>query len=149
MLAPFLFIAVLVSAVALLTFIYRRQPLKPMTETKPGFVLFPKYIANYERDDAEIEQSIGQLGFRRNDLTGLYQRGTLRTGLTTKSIKLTIKMDRENKQISIYSTYFGILFDNGDIWQLAHDIINGLEVQKARTQELIDLFDNKDQQNKY
>ncbi|RVU86637.1 hypothetical protein EOL70_04100 [Leucothrix sargassi] len=144
MLGPIVFIAVLIASVALLTYVYRRQPLKPLTLDKPGFVFFPKYKANYEREDSEIELTIGQLGFRRNELTGLYHRGTLRTGLTTKSIKLTIDLDRENKSFSIYSTFFGILFDNGDVWQLTHDIVHGLEPQKDRTQELIDLFDNKD-----
>ncbi|PWQ97572.1 hypothetical protein [Leucothrix arctica] len=143
MLGSLLFIAALVTCVGLLTAIYRRQPLKRLTLIKPGIVFFPKYIAAYTRSDADVALTIGQLGFRRNEMTGLYSRGTMRTGLNTKSIKLTISMDYEKKEISIYSSFFGILFDNGDIWQLAHDAINGLEVEKDRTQALVDLFDNK------
>jgi hypothetical protein len=144
MLGPLLFIVGLIAAVAFMTFLYRRQPLKRLTLVKPGLVLFPKYIASYQRGDADIELSIGQLGFRRNETTGLYYRGTVRSGLNTKSISLTISVDRENKEISIYSTFFGILFDNGDIWKLAHDVVNGLEVPKNRTQQLVDLFDKKE-----
>jgi hypothetical protein len=142
-----LFIAVLVIGVALFTYYYNSRPLKPLPSIKPRFEFFPKYIASYQRDDAEVELSIGQMGFRATGAKGVYTRGTVRDGLKTKSIKLTVAIDREQKTISIYSTYFGILFDNGDIWQLTHDIVNGaetaLELQKNRTQELVDLFDKK------
>lgn len=137
------FIVVLVLSVGLLTVLYKRQPLKTMPLEKPGFVFFPKYIANYERSDDEVAATIVQLGFIRNEMTGLYSRGTVRSGLTTKSVKLTLSMDREKKEIAIYSSYFGILFDNGDIWQLTHDIINGFTVEKGKIQEMIDLFDRK------
>ena len=143
MFGSLLFIAVLVACVGLLTAVYRRQPLKRLTLVKPGIVFFPKYVATYTRSHADVELTIGQLGFRKNEITGLYSRGTVRTGLNTKSIKLTISVDHEKKEISIYSSFFGILFDNGDIWQLAHDAVNGLEVQKDRTQALVDLFDKR------
>jgi len=143
MLGPLLFIVVLVSCVGLLTVIYNRQPFKPLSAERPSFEFFPKYIANYEREFEEVELSIRQLGFRPNGKPNQYSRGTVRTGLTTKSIKLTIELDREKKQISIFSTFFGILFDNGDVWQLTNDAIVGLEPEKNRTQELVDLFDNK------
>lgn len=140
-----LLIVVLVSSVALLTVLYKRQPLKPLTQVKPSFVFFPKYLAGYQRNDADVELTIGQLGFIRNELTGLYYRGTVRSGLNTKSIKLTISMDREKKEIAVYSSFFGVLFDNGDIWQLTHDVVNGLELKQDKTQEMIDLFDRKKQ----
>lgn len=143
MFGPLLFILILVSCVVLLTFLYRRQPLKPLTLAKPGFVLFPKYSASYQRTDEEVALSIMQLGFRPSGKKDLYARGTLRTGLTTKSIKLTIFLDRENKEIQVYSTFFGILYDNGDVWQVTHNAVHGMEEQKNRTQELVDLFDNK------
>lgn len=145
MFGSLLFIAVLISSVALLTILYRRQPLKPLTLVKPSFVFFPKYLASYQRNDADVELTIMQLGFRRNELTGLYARGTVRSGLSTKSIKLTISMDRDKKEIAVYSSFFGVLFDNGDIWQLTHDVVNGLELKQDKTQEMIDLFDQKKQ----
>lgn len=143
MFGPLLFVFILVSCVALLTILYRRQPLKPLTLVKPSFVFFPKYSASYQRSDEEVEQSIMQLGFRPSGAKDQYARGTLRTGLTTKSVKLTISLDREKKEIQIYSSFFGILYDNGDIWQVTHHAVHGLEQQKSRTQELVDLFDNK------
>jgi len=110
---------------------------------KPGFVFLPKYYANYERSDEEVELSIMQLGFRPSGAKDHYARGTLRTGLTTKSIELTIFLDREKKQVQVYSSFFGILYDNGDVWQVAHHAVQGLEPPRNRTQELVDLFDNK------
>lgn len=143
MFGALVFIVVLVSSVGLLTVLYKRQPLKPMSIVKPKFVFFPKYIASYQRTDADIELTIKQLGFTRNEMTGLYNRGTVRTGLTTKSVKLTLSMDREKKEIAICSSYFGILYDNGDIWQLTHDVVNGLTLQDDKIQEMVDLFDRK------
>lgn len=137
------FIVVLVSCVGLLTVLYRRQPLKTMIPVKPGFAFFPKYLAHYQRSDDEVMMTITQLGFTRNEMTGLYNRGTVRTGLSTKSVKLTLSIDLEKKEIAVYSSYFGILFDNGDIWQLMHDVINGLVLEKDKIQEMVDLFDRK------
>ena len=143
-----LFIVALVSCVGLITTLYRRRPLLPLPPVKPRFVFFPKYIGSYQRDDADVEQTILQMGFKRNDSKGLYNRDKVRNGLRTKSIKLTIQMDRENKQVSVYSSYFGIVYDDGEIWQLTHDVLYGvdealLDIQESNKQELIDLFDKK------
>ena len=145
MLGLTLFIIALVACVSLITTLYRRRPLLPLPAVKPRFVLFPKYIGSYQRDDADVEQTIKQLGFQRNDSTGLYNRDKVRNGLRTKSIKLTISMDRENKQVSVYSTYFGILYDDGEIWQLTHDVLYGVDdsISEAKKQEMADLFDQK------
>lgn len=148
MLGLILFIVALVSSVGLITTIYRRRPLLPLPPVKPRFVLFPKYIGTYQRDDVEVEQTIKQLGFVRNDLTGLYNRDKVRNGLRTKSIKLTINMDRENKQVSVYSSYFGIIYDDGEIWQLTHDVLYGIDEaivasQEKAEQEMVELFDKK------
>ena len=145
MLGLTLFIIALVACVSLITTLYRRRPLLPLPLVKPRFVLFPKYIGSYQRDDADVEQTIKQLGFQRNDSTGLYNRDKVRNGLRTKSNKLTISMDRESKQVSVYSTYFGILYDDGEIWQLTHDVLYGVDdsISEAKKQEMADLFDQK------
>ena len=148
MLGFILFLVALVSCVSLITTVYRRRPLLPLPPVKPRVVFFPKYIGSYQRDDADVEQTILQMGFKRNDSTGLYNRDKVRNGLRTKSIKLTIQMDRENKQVSVYSSYFGIVYDDGEIWQLTHDVLYGvdealLDIQESNKQELIDLFDKK------
>ena len=148
MLGLTLFIIALVACVSLITTLYRRRPLLPLPSVKPRFVLFPKYIGDYQRDDADVERTIKQMGFQRNDSTGLYNRDKVRNGLRTKSIKLTISMDRENKQVSVYSTYFGIIYDDGEIWQLTHDVLYGvdevlLDTQEKNKQEMVELFDKK------
>ena len=124
-----LFFVALFASITSITVLYRRKPYKTLTPEKPRIVFFPKYLANYQRDDAEVEHTITQLGFSRDPLTGLYRRGLVRSGLTTKSVKLTISVDREKKEVAVYSTFFGILLDNGDLWQVTHDIVNGLETQ--------------------
>lgn len=148
MLGLLLFIVALVTSVSLITLVYRRRPLLPLPPVKPRFIFFPKYIGSYQRDEADVEQTIKQMGFVRNDRTGLYNRDKVRNGLRTKSIKLTIQMDRENKQVSVYSSYFGIVYDDGEIWQLTHDVIYGvdgtlLESQEKSKQEMVDLFDKE------
>lgn len=148
MLGLLLFIVALVTSVSLITLVYRRRPLLPLPPVKPRFIFFPKYIGSYQRDEADVEQTIKQMGFVRNDRTGLYNRDKVRNGLRTKSIKLTIQMDRENKQVSVYSSYFGIVYDDGEIWQLTHDVIYGvdgtlLESQEKSKQEMVDLFEKE------
>ena len=133
-------IVVLGLCLAVLTYIYRQQPLKALPATKPKFVLFPKYLAKYERDDDEIEKTLAELAFKQNPLTGLYTRGKVRNGIFSKSIKLTISVDREKKEVSVYSSFACILYDDGEIWQLTTDIVNGLNQDKNMNQELVDMF---------
>jgi len=126
--------------VVLGSYIYRQQPLKVLPATKPKFVLFPKYLAKYERDDDEIQKTLAELPFKQNPLTGFYTRGKVRNGIFSKSIKLTISVGREKKEVSVYSSFACILYDDGEIWQLTTDIVNGLNQDKNMNQELVDMF---------
>jgi hypothetical protein len=114
--------------------------LKALPAAKPKFVLFPKYLAKYQRTDDEIEKTLIELAFSRNPLTGLYTRGKVRNGIFSKSIKLTISVDREKKEVAVYSSFACILYDDGEIWQLTHDIVNGLNRDKNMNQELVEMF---------
>ena len=143
MLAALLFILILVTSVGLLTAHYRRQPLKSLGLAKPSFVFFPKYRASYQRSDDEVVLTIQHSGFRPSDTKDHYTRGTIREGLGTKSIKLTVFVNHEKKEIEVYSTFFGVLYDNGGVWQLTHDIVHGVAPEKDRTQQLHDLYDGK------
>jgi len=139
--SEFLLIIVILAAVlGALTVLYKKQPFKVLPKTKPKFVLFPKYTATYQRSDAEIEKTLAELVFTKNPLTGLYTRGKVRNGIFSKSIKLTISVDRDKKEIAVYSTLACILYDDGEIWQLAHDIVHGLNRDKNIDQELVDMF---------
>ena len=139
-----LIIIVFVLCLGLLTLIYHRQPLTALPATKPRFVLFPKYLAKYQRTDNEIEQTLTELVFTQNPLTGLYTRGKVRNGIFSKSIKLTISVDREKKEVAVYSSFACILYDDGEIWQLTLDIVNGLNRDKNMNQELVDMFKRDD-----
>jgi hypothetical protein len=114
--------------------------LKTLPAAKPNFVLFPKYLAKYQRTDDEIEKTLAELAFKQNPLTGLYTRGKVRNGIFSKSIKLTISFDREKKEVAVYSSFACILYDDGEIWQLTTDIVNGLNQDKNMNQELVELF---------
>ena len=133
-------IMVFAVSLGLLTFIYQRQPLKALPLIKPKFYLFPKFLAKYQRPDDEVENTLAELAFHQNPLTGLYTRGKVRNGLFSKSIKLTISVDRERQEVAVYSSFACILYDDGEIWQLTHDIVNGLNRDKNIEKELVDMF---------
>jgi hypothetical protein len=44
---------------------------------------------------------------------------------SANSIKLTVEVDENNKKVTVHASFFGILFDTGDVWQVMSDIING------------------------
>ena len=133
-------IAFFVFCLVALTIVYQRQPFKALPPVKPKFILFPKFLAKYDRPGEAVEKTLTELAFTLNPLTGLYTRGKVRNGLFSKSIKLTVSLNREKKEVAIYSSFACILYDDGEIWQLTHNIVNGINQENGMNQELVDMF---------
>lgn len=105
------------------TLIYRILPFKKFENKKPKFCLFPKYVSNFDKTVASIESALEKLEFQMVDAR-TFTRGKVYGDLSAKSIKLTVKIDEEEKKMLVYASFFGILFDTGDIWQVTSDIVN-------------------------
>ena len=105
------------------TLIYKLMPFKKFKDdAKPNFTLFPKYSANFDAPVSQIKETLEELGFKAlNDTT--YTRGKIYGDFSAKAIKLTVGINEEGKSIKIYASFFGILFDTGDIWQVTSDIL--------------------------
>lgn len=111
-------------AVVGFTVIYKIVPFRKLASNKPKFTLFPKYIAKFEKNVSKIESSLLAQGFKKNE-NGSYSRGKVYGDFSAKSIKLSVNVNEQSKEISVYASFFGILFDTGDIWQVTSDILNG------------------------
>lgn len=117
-------VIIVVIAVTGFTVLYKLLPFRTWHNKKPAFTLFPKYVATFNKPLAEIEVNLEKLKFSKTGNTS-YTRGKIYGDFSAKAIKLTVDVDEVNNQIKVSSSFFGILFDTGDIWQVTADIING------------------------
>lgn len=111
-------------AVTGLTVIYKILPFRQLPKNKPKFTLFPKYSAKFEKPVGKIESALIAQGFKKNE-NGSYSRGKIYGDFSVKSIRLLVVVKESSGELSICSSFFGILFDTGDIWQVTSDILNG------------------------
>jgi hypothetical protein len=116
-------IVIVVIAVCVFTAIYKVVPFKVWKGNKPKFVLFPKYTAKFETSVEAIESALLNLGFSKS-ASGQFSRGKVYGDFSAKSIKLSVTIDTPTNQIKVCASFFGILFDTGDIWQVTSDIVN-------------------------
>jgi len=116
-------IVIALVAVSMFTAIYKVMPFKAWKESKPKLVFFPKYVAKFESSLEAIESTLLELGFSKST-DGNFSRGKVYGDFSAKSIKLAVIVDKSNSQIRVYASFFGILFDTGDIWQVTSDIVN-------------------------
>jgi hypothetical protein len=116
-------IVIALIAVCLFTVIYKIVPFKSWKDKKPKFVLFPKYVAKFEVPVVTIESTLVKLGFSKSP-AGQFSRGKVYGDFSAKAIKLSVIIDQSSNQIKVYASFFGILFDTGDIWQVTSDIIS-------------------------
>lgn len=105
--------------------LYKFLPFKHHHGSRPIITLFPKYIATFQRPIEDIELSLAALGFKGTADPGFYYRGKTGGGFSAKSVKLSVKLDKENSTIKVQTSFLGILFDMGDIWQVTNDILTG------------------------
>ncbi len=117
-------ILIMAIAVAGFTIIYRIMPFKKHGATRPKFTLFPKYVAPLQAPVADIERSLDSLEFTRTK-NGSFARGKVYGDFSARAIKLSVEIDENNNQIKVFASFFGILFDTGDIWQVTADILQG------------------------
>ena len=111
-------------SVAGFTVIYKLLPFKLWQNRKPKITLFPKYVAKLEKPVSEIESALEKIQFKRiSDST--FTRGKVYGDFSAKAIKLSVEIDEKNNQIKVYASFFGVLFDTGDIWQVTADIVGG------------------------
>jgi len=116
-------IVIALVAVGVFTAIYKVIPFKTWKESKPKFVFFPKYVAKVESSQESIESTLLELGFSKST-GGKFSRGKVYGDFSAKSIKLAVIVDSSSSQIKVCASFFGILFDTGDIWQVTSDIVN-------------------------
>ena len=84
--------------------------------------MLSKYVAKFDKPVSEIEYSLEKIQFKKiNKRT--FTRGKVYGDFSTKAMKLSAEVDDEKKQIKVYASFFGVLFDTGDIWQVTSDII--------------------------
>ena len=77
-------------------------------------------------DDMDWESLISALEknqFKKID-NGKYSRGKVYGDFSAKAIKLSVEIDEEKKQVKVYASFFGVLFDTGDIWKVTSEIVN-------------------------
>ena len=118
-------VLVAVLIVAASTAIYKNLAFKKHEGTKPKLTLFPKYIADFDQPLEDIELSLAVLGFKGTADPTFYYRGKVYGDFSAKSIKLSVQINENEKQIKVQASHLGILFDTGDIWQLTADILKG------------------------
>lgn len=116
-------VVIIAVAVVSSTALYKALPFRAWKNTKPTLALFPKYVANYDKPASEIEEALGKLEFKKTD-DGVYTRGKVYGDFSAKALKLNVVVDKELKQVKVSSSFFGVLFDTGDIWQVTSDIVN-------------------------
>ncbi len=111
-------------AVVGFTIIYRLLPFRTWNPNKPIFTLFPKYVATFEKPVSEIESNLEEIRFKKIS-NNIFTRGKIYGDFSANLIKLTAEVDENNKQVKVFASFFGVLFDNGDIWKVTAEIING------------------------
>ena len=116
-------VVMIIAAVLITTILYKVLPFRNLSDTKPGFTLFPKYVVSFDKPVADIESALTQMKFRKTE-SDTYTRGKVYGDFSAKSIKLAVQIDQGQGQIKVYAPFFGILFDTGDLWQVTTDILN-------------------------
>jgi len=117
-------VVVVTLAVAGSTVTYKFLPYKTWCHKKPKLALFPKYTAKFDKPTTEIISTLTKMQFNKNN-NNVFTRGKVYGDFTAKAIQLSVEVDEENSQVKVYASFFGILFDTGDLWQVTSDIING------------------------
>jgi len=106
----------ILSAVIAFTLIYKVYSYKQWKTAKPTFVLFPKYIANYSLETKNVIANIKDMGFELKERNNnIFVRGKSYGDFSAKWMKLEIQI---NKEIKVFAPFFGIVFDNGDLWKI-------------------------------
>ena len=109
-----------VLALIVATAIYFILPARKLPLKKPRFALFPKYRFN-ANDLENFSERVEASGFRPISETA-YVRGSFFGDFLIRFAKLKIQVDRPSGTAIIKSGSAAILFDTGDLWQLAKSL---------------------------
>ena len=85
-------------------------------------------MAEFETSPEAIESTLLVLGFSKS-AEGKFSRGKVYGDFSAKSIKLAVVVDTSRNLIKVYASFFGVLFDTGDIWQVTSDIVFNLSIE--------------------
>lgn len=115
-------ILIIIIGVTGFTLLYKLLPFRNWKNSKPRFTLFPKYIAQFDIPVDKLESNLATLKFEKQ-AEASYSRGKVYGDFSANAIKLSVIINNEDKTIKVCSSFFGILFGTGDIWQVTADII--------------------------
>jgi len=112
------------SVIVIMTLIYKVLPYKQWKNKRPSFVLFPKYIAQYSSSTEDIISRIQTLDFKPIGKSNKrFIRGKAFGDFSAKWIKIEILLEREKKELRVFSRFIGIIFDNGDLWEIISNLV--------------------------
>ncbi|MEL6374923.1 MAG: hypothetical protein AAFR04_13260 [Pseudomonadota bacterium] len=117
------YLFVILAAVGTLTLVYHVLPFRAPGERKPAFAMFPKYETRYARPDAEVRAALARLKFA--PATGdpnVFDRGKIYGDFDARAIALRVTLDPQAQTFRLGAKAFGVLFDTGDLWKVAHAI---------------------------
>ena len=107
-----------------MTLTYKVLPYKQWKNKQPSFVLFPKYIAQYSSSTEDIISRIQKLGFKSVDQSNKkFVRGKAFGDFSVKWMKLEILIDDKKQELQVFAPFFGIIFDNGDLWKIISNLV--------------------------
>ncbi len=123
-------IILLLSAVITFTLIYKVYPFKQWKTDKPKFVIFPKYIAKYLIETESVIINIKAMGFElKDENSNIFVRGKAYGDFSVKWMKLEVQLNKEKEEIKVFSPFFGIVFDNGDLWEITSKAIGSTKTK--------------------
>lgn len=105
------------------TGLYKLAPFKKHKGSRPKFTFFPKYISPFDNTLDQIESSLAALEFKKNG-KDTYTRGKIYGDFSIKAIRLSVEVNEQSRELKVYASFFGILFDTGDVWQVTTDILS-------------------------
>lgn len=109
-----------VGAIVLMTVVYRLAPFRGINENKPRVAFFPKYSGGYTGAKEDIVSNLKDMGFVAvPQKPNLYARGQPYGDFSAKSLRLHVSIDDSEKRVRVYAPFVGVLFDTGDLWQVA------------------------------
>lgn len=108
-----------VLAVAALSLVYHLLPYRPLPEARPRLTLLPKYRVAIAGDPEALQRAARAAGFSEGR-PGTWHRGSFFGDFSARLARLTIRIVDQHFFIGSGGTV--ILFDTGDLWQIASDL---------------------------
>ena len=113
-----------VMAIVIVTVGYHAAPFRAPPAVKPRFQLYPKYRFGFRHREVVLN-NLAQLGFEPagDAEPGLFVRGVALGDPTSQPSRLNVRLAASRNEAVIYAPGAGIIFDTGDLWTLANDLV--------------------------